>query len=371
MPPEVAPAAPAVPASAAPAPPAAVAPAKVAAPRAVTIQKRYPTKVNAIGELPRAARPAAPAAEKAPAAPPIQATAEAATEAATPAAPGAVTGDAAGISKEEPTPGAAPAATPPDAATLSAAELAKRTARLHRESRKLQEQRQAFERQTSENKQALERVKLVDQLRQVPKGQRLDVLRRAVGWQPQELVDEIIGEAARTPEQVQAAIVGRTMEDALAPYRREIEEGRKAVERERQAVQVEQYKTAQILPVIADQEAYKLSHRKHGTALPQVIYDTQLASYSNRVAKAKAEGRDPATVQAPTPKEVAGFIEKQYRDDYEETAKLLGQSVKTQQAAAPAAGSPIAVTKDPATRSPQQNPVFRRSVGKPYVTKMV
>lgn len=285
----------------------------------------------------------------------------------TPSAAASASTDGKVITPDTPAAPPAPVQATTDAPKVDAGELAKRAARLARQDERLRQERQKFDADKQAQTANLQRLQMIEQASKLPRGQRLDFIKRAFGWQPQEVIDDIIGEAAKTPEQ-RSQEINETMAQRMTRYEQELEASRRETQAMAQRAQVQAYVQNQIVPVIADEKAYAFARDEHGPSLPQVIYDIQMARYQ----KLSKEQGTTNPVGTPTPKQVADFLEKSYRDKHERRTKLGGQSVTAAQAAnSSATGSATAITTDPQTRQHRQDPARTRSRGRPYMSKVL
>lgn len=265
--------------------------------------------------------PVTPAAtSKAPVTDIVAKTAPAATEAAPVVA--ATTDAAATVETPKPT-------ETPAQKTLTAADEARRLAQISRaegkaaqEKQRVAEERRALETERAANTQNLQRLKLIEDASKLPKGQRLAFLQRAFGWRAADLIEDVIGEQAKTPEQVAAetsASQMMTLEERTKEINRRVEEFEKATTTQREQAQISDYIRTTIEPAITP-EKYPFLCNELGSQAARQVYDAMNAEYKK-------------TGTAPDLKKLVDTAETWYRKDAEKKAKLLGLSVTAQQAA--------------------------------------
>jgi hypothetical protein len=267
-------------------------------------------------EKPRsfATRPANRTIDTAPAAAPAAAPGTASAGHALPAAaPGtSEPTQQRGAQKADAVPGAAPkpgeqpaAAAAPEAEpkpeTVTATEESKRIARIHRaeaahqekvaaDRRAIAEERAAFDRDRATSAERLKRAELIDQIRDKPPASRLKFLQEVFGWQPQQIIDELVAHSQKKPEELQREQTQSEIAAAnarLAQLEKERQAETSAREQERAAAQIAQYKTEHIAPVLADRAKYELTHRALGDKAVDEVFSLQRARH-DLIAAGKA-----------------------------------------------------------------------------------
>jgi len=274
--------------------------------------------------------------------------------------------------------------TPPGEAlppTVDATELARRTARLHRREEKHQEDVRRFNAERQQYTQAIQRIQTFEQLATQSRNNPVafaKMMHQTFGISPQQLIDIQLGESTKAPEIRQAEQVQDTVKNALAPYQQELDRKAKELEAQRQQIQAAEYVRGTLAPIVADKTAYAFLNHKHGSEAAQIIYDTQIATWRNRMGKWQAAGSLGPQPVAPKPKEVADYIERSYRKEYEDSKKLeaslRGPSVTPPQPARTSGiEPPIVASPAPTTRQPQrESPIFtRRKPTKAYAVKVI
>jgi hypothetical protein len=262
--------------------------------------------------------------------------------ASTTPAPAAITEAAPATTTAEP---AKPAESAPK--TVSAADEARRLAQISRaegkaaqEKQRIAEERRALELERTTNAQNLQRLKLIEDASKLPKGQRLQFLQRAFGWRAADLIEDVLGEQAKTPEQVAQEVAERQMtslDERTKEINRKVEEFEKATTAQREQAQIADYIRTNIEPAITP-TAYPFLCSELGSNAARQVYDAMNAEYKK-------------TGVAPDIKKLVDTAETWYRKDAEKKAKLLGLSVTTPQAATqtatPASAAPTATTQSP------------------------
>lgn len=281
---------------------------------------RQPSKVNA---------PIAPAPKVEPAKP-ADAT----------VAPAAVAGPA-DTPRASDTPAAA--APEPDKAAeqqITAAEGAKRLARINRADQKLQADRRAFAQVQQQHAQSLQRAQQLEAhfrgAHQEVQADPLAFLQRTFGISPQAVLDRVIAEGAK-PETTRAQ---EAQARELAEFRarqQEMDEWRKRQEQQSQqqlsAQQIAMHKATQIVPVLESApDKYKLTLQEHGGqgAVDQ-IFALQVARL-NLIQQGKMPANSGLTPQA-----AADMIEAHYQSLRD---RLNGTNVAPAKLSAPPRSEP-------------------------------
>jgi hypothetical protein len=225
---------------------------------------------------------------------------------------------------------------------ISASEAAKRLADLSRTERhvvkqkeELRQAREELEREKAQNATGLQRIKLIEQLRTLPKGQRLAAIQQITGWRPSDLMEDVLGDAVKTPEQISAE-KNQAADQRLAELNRKIEESDANARKLREADQIKSFIEQRIAPIVTKKDFPFLCDAL-GENVTQQMYQALNAEYKK-------------TGQAPDIRRAAEQAEAWYRKDTERKSKLLGLSVTSPQIANQEAQGGTA--QKPTTQSP-------------------
>lgn len=243
----------------------------------------------------------------------------------------------------------------PDAAALTALEEAKRMARLSRRDADIARERERLDTEKRELQAVRQRQQLIEQARQLPKGQRLGFLKQAFGWSGQDIIDDVIGDAAKTPEQI-AQERSMTVEQKMSEYDRRLQEAETRLNQEREASQVNTYIANTLKPLLT-KEAFPFLHHELGDDAPRQLYVEM-----NKIWR--------QTGRAPDPKELASRAEAVYKNRAASAAKLLGVNVTpAEKSQSNSSGQPSARTTSAMTQTPGDFRSRVKRVAKPYSTK--
>ena len=284
----------------------------------------------------------------APAAPPVAAAAP--VDAKAPAAPAidAKPPEPAKVGDKPPE----PAEKPPEAATLTAAEEARRLARINRAAQKLQEERAAFQQSTAQHQQSLARAKALEDhfagAHREANADPLGFLARTFGINAQAVLDRVIAEGVKpeaTRMQESAAAEAAALKAKIDGLEAEIRRGQQESQAQRDAREAHEYKAAAIAPTLADPK-YSLTTRVLGARAADEVFSLQLAQFK-------------LTGEALTPAAAADRIEAHFRSQRD---LLAGGNVNASESAAAARTEP---PKSPGPPTPTR-PSFSTSVPKSY-----
>jgi hypothetical protein len=261
------------------------------------------------------------------------------------------------------------AVEPKPAETISAAEEAKRIARITRASQKLAEEKRTLAEERKQHAVNLERVKQLETARDYALQDPAEFVARLYGADArvlrQRIVERTIQNNARPPQQqAQELVEERTsgLTARLQEYERELKALQAKQVTAEQEQQITRYVEASVMPVLGDASKYELTLRALGgaEAAAKEVFALQRKRYE-------------ATKQTLTPSQAADEIEGYLRGQRDVLNGQSGTSAKP--AVAPTQSSPKA-EPPPATAngSPARNPhssMAYRNLPKPYTTKVV
>jgi hypothetical protein len=203
-------------------------------------------------------------------------------------------------------------------AKLAEGEYARRMASLTREDARISTAKQELARQQEQHREALQRANMVEQIRTKPPASKLQFLQQVFGWNVQSILDEIVTDGTRTPEQ-KVAQAQQLSEQRMAAIEREVQQAAQERQQSRNAEQVRSYISGSINPIIDSAPEFKILRDAFGDDAGRQVYSV----LADRFSKTQRVG-DPKDVC----KEVANYL----RSEAEKSARLLGG------ASAPAAG---------------------------------
>ncbi|HEU5479955.1 MAG TPA: hypothetical protein VFU90_08995 [Candidatus Tumulicola sp.] len=258
------------------------------------------------------------------------------------------------------------AAAPPSEGTTAASpdlpepEAFRRIAAVHRAEKRFAEKQRAFAESQRTNAAQLQRVSTLENAAKAAQQNPLAAV-QALGLTPQQVLDAILGDAAKTPQQRQEEAMRATAQ-RQADIEAEIRRDRERYAQEQQTRQVTSHIEANITPIFAPTDAYP--HLKHaasitGEDLGQAIYREQV-----RVWKATG-GQNGGRI--PTPKEIADKAESLYA---QKAALLRGKSTEPTKPATSSGTAPPPANRESAQVTKPSSPYARRDK-RAYTAKVV
>lgn len=257
-----------------------------------------------------------------------------------------------------------PAADEPDADEgISKSEGAKRLAKIVRASAKLSDEKVAFateRRQFQEERTRhatdLERVKQMDQAKELARKDLPGFIHRVFGIPPHEVIDQYIRAGQRKPEEV-ANETESAREKRLADLEAKLDAAAKQNEEQRVKREVQDYVSREVAPIATDKTRFPFLNHKFGATAAAEVYNIMAIRFNK-------------TGKAPPPSEVADFVERELRTEAEQSAKLLGNGAVPSQPATPKkVGTPTASKTVPAQQAPAVATRRPRNVGRPYTSQ--